>query len=73
MLRLTELEAGSISIGGIDICQIPLARLRRAVAYIPQTPFLFEASMAAANRLPLMACMLCGPSGKHAGLLRTRA
>lgn len=42
MLRLTELESGAICIDGTNISRISLARLRRGVAYIPQTPFLFE-------------------------------
>ena len=39
---MTELEAGAIYIGNVDICHVPLARLRQAVAFIPQTAFLFE-------------------------------
>ncbi|KAK9791817.1 hypothetical protein WJX73_008914 [Symbiochloris irregularis] len=45
LLRLTELEAGSIRIGGVDISGIPLMRLRREIGYIPQTAFLFEGTI----------------------------
>ncbi|MGZ3722723.1 MAG: ATP-binding cassette domain-containing protein, partial [Bdellovibrionales bacterium] len=41
LYRFTELESGRILIDGIDIATIPLARLRRALAIIPQDPTLF--------------------------------
>ena len=42
VLRLTEATQGSILIDGIDISRVKLARLRAAVGFVPQTPFLFE-------------------------------
>lgn len=42
ILRMTDLDSGSIHISNINICHVPLMRLRRAVAYIPQTAFLFQ-------------------------------
>jgi len=41
LFRFIEPESGSIRIDGIDITTIPLQRLRRAVAIIPQDPTLF--------------------------------
>ena len=58
LLRMTELEAGSICIGGVDICHVPLMRLRRCLAYIPQTAFLFEVGvpLGAAQHCKLGVC-----------------
>ena len=40
--RLHEPPPGTVTIGGIDIREIPLARLRAAVGFVPQEPFLFS-------------------------------
>ncbi len=40
--RLHEPPAGTIFIGGVDIREIPLARLRGAIGFVPQEPFLFS-------------------------------
>ncbi len=45
LYRFTELESGSILIDGVDIASIPLARLRKALAVIPQDPTLFMGSI----------------------------
>lgn len=41
MYRFLELESGRILIDGVDIATIPLNRLRKALAIIPQDPTLF--------------------------------
>jgi ATP-binding cassette subfamily B protein len=40
--RLHEPPAGTVFIDGIDVREIPLARLRRAIGVVPQEPFLFS-------------------------------
>lgn len=41
LFRFIEAEEGSISIDGIDIASVPLEKLRRSLAIIPQDPTLF--------------------------------
>src|SRR5436190_346725 len=45
--RLHEPPAGAVTIDGTDIREIPLERLRRAIGFVPQEPFLFSDSIAA--------------------------
>jgi len=45
LYRFTELESGRILIDGVDIAGVPLARLRKALAIIPQDPTLFMGSV----------------------------
>ncbi len=45
LLRFASLESGRILIDGVDIASIPLARLRSAIAYIPQDPLLFPGTL----------------------------
>ncbi len=44
--RLYELADGMLFIDGIDINRIPLKTLRRAIAMVPQDPFLFSLTLA---------------------------
>lgn len=41
LFRFIELDSGSIAIDGIDIAGVPLNRLRKSMAIIPQDPTLF--------------------------------
>lgn len=41
LFRFIELEEGSLFIDGIDIATVPLERLRKSIAVIPQDPTLF--------------------------------
>jgi ATP-binding cassette subfamily B protein len=40
--RLHEPPPGTVFIGGVDVREIPLARLRGAIGFVPQEPFLFS-------------------------------
>ncbi|MEM6486901.1 MAG: ABC transporter ATP-binding protein [Pseudomonadota bacterium] len=44
--RLHEVTGGAITLGGVDIAQVPLDVLRRQVAIVPQEPILFHRSLA---------------------------
>jgi ABC-type multidrug transport system fused ATPase/permease subunit len=41
LFRFIEAERGAIEIDGVDIASVPLTRLRRSLAIIPQDPVLF--------------------------------
>ncbi len=43
--RLLDLEPGQLFLDGVDITQIPLSTLRAAIAYVPQTSFLFSTTI----------------------------
>jgi ATP-binding cassette subfamily B multidrug efflux pump len=43
--RLYDVSAGEIRFDGRDIRAMPLAELRRTMAYVPQDPFLFSTSL----------------------------
>jgi ABC-type multidrug transport system fused ATPase/permease subunit len=45
LFRLIELERGAILVDGVDLATVPLPRLRRAFAIIPQDPTLFAGSV----------------------------
>jgi ATP-binding cassette subfamily B protein len=44
--RLHEPPAGTVSIGGVDVREMPLDRLRGAIGFVPQEPFLFSDTIA---------------------------
>ena len=44
--RLHEPPPGTVFLDGVDVREIPLARLREAVAVVPQEPFLFSDTIA---------------------------
>jgi ABC-type multidrug transport system fused ATPase/permease subunit len=45
LFRLVELAQGRIYIDGVDIAGVPLSRLRRSLAVVPQEPVLFSGSL----------------------------
>ena len=47
LLRLYEPPAGTVFIDGRDIQDLPLAQLRQAIAYVPQSSFLFSTTVRA--------------------------
>jgi ATP-binding cassette, subfamily B, multidrug efflux pump len=44
--RLHEPPPGTVFIDGVDVREVPLERLRGAIGFVPQEPFLFSASLA---------------------------
>jgi ATP-binding cassette, subfamily B, multidrug efflux pump len=44
--RLHEPPPGTVFLDGVDVREIPLAKLRQAIGFVPQEPFLFSASLA---------------------------
>ena len=46
LARVFDVTSGAILIDGVDIRQIPLARLRATIGYVPQDNFLFSLSIA---------------------------
>ncbi|WP_431258920.1 ABC transporter ATP-binding protein [Roseateles chitinivorans] len=46
LLRQYEPDAGAVRLGGVPAPEIRLAALRRTLAWVPQEPFLFSASVA---------------------------
>ncbi len=44
--RIFDPPVGTVCIGGIDIRDVDLSELRRAIGFVPQDPFLFSASIA---------------------------
>ncbi|CAD7704404.1 unnamed protein product, partial [Ostreobium quekettii] len=45
LLRLADMQSGSVAVDGVDVCDARLEDLRRCVAVLPQTPFVFEGSL----------------------------
>jgi ATP-binding cassette subfamily B multidrug efflux pump len=45
LARLHNTPRGSIFLDGVDVCDLPLSDLRRAVLYNQQTPFLFSTTV----------------------------
>ncbi len=46
LARLHQPPAGTVFIDGVDVTEIPLARLRGAIGFVPQEPFLFSDTIA---------------------------
>jgi ABC-type multidrug transport system fused ATPase/permease subunit len=45
LLRLVDRDSGSLTIDGIDVCDVGLHQLRPRISVIPQTPFLFSGTV----------------------------
>jgi ATP-binding cassette subfamily B protein len=43
--RLHDPPPGAVTIGGVDIREMPLSRLRGAIGFVPQEPFLFSVTI----------------------------
>ncbi|CAM3713441.1 ABC transporter ATP-binding protein [Roseateles saccharophilus] len=46
LLRQAEPDAGRMKLGGVPLPELPLGELRAHIAWVPQEPFLFSASVA---------------------------
>jgi ATP-binding cassette, subfamily B, multidrug efflux pump len=46
LLRQSEPDAGRLTLGGVALPELPLQALRAHIAWVPQEPFLFSASVA---------------------------
>lgn len=45
LLRFVDIEGGSISIDGYDVCEVAQTDLRQYIAYVPQEPLLFHRTL----------------------------
>ena len=45
LFRLVELDSGTLLIDGIDVSKLGLHTLRKAISYIPQSPFLLNGTI----------------------------
>jgi ATP-binding cassette, subfamily C, bacterial CydD len=46
LLRFAVPSSGRIDVGGVDLASVPLDEWRRQIAWVPQDPYLFAASVA---------------------------
>jgi ATP-binding cassette subfamily B protein len=46
LLRLYDVDAGAVLLDGVDVRDIALKSLRRQIAFVPQDPWLFDATIA---------------------------
>ncbi len=53
LLRFRDPTAGRITVGDVDLADVPVDVWRRAIAWVPQHPYLFDASVADNIRLGL--------------------
>jgi ATP-binding cassette, subfamily C, bacterial CydCD len=51
LLRFIEPQSGQIFVGGLPLCKIPAKEWRRQLAWVSQTPYLFNDTLAANLRL----------------------
>ncbi len=51
LLRFQDPSRGVVSIGGVDLRDLPLERLRELVAFVPQDPYLFHGTITENLRL----------------------
>jgi ATP-binding cassette, subfamily B, multidrug efflux pump len=65
--RLHDPPPGTVFVDGIDVRDIPLARLRGAIGFVPQEPFLFSATLADNVAFGLDATTASGGSGEAGG------
>ncbi|MCX7847018.1 MAG: ABC transporter ATP-binding protein/permease, partial [bacterium] len=46
LMRIYEPPRGTVFVGGVDVCEIGVERVRELFAYVPQEPFVFSMSVA---------------------------
>jgi ATP-binding cassette subfamily C protein CydD len=51
LLRFADTDGGSITVNGTDLRHLPVEQWRRRIAWLPQRPYLFDASVADNVRL----------------------
>ncbi|WP_063534817.1 ABC transporter ATP-binding protein [Burkholderia sp. MSMB1589WGS] len=51
LLRFRDVQSGRVTLGGVDVRDIPVARLRQLVSVVPQDVYLFDDSIANNIRL----------------------
>jgi ATP-binding cassette subfamily C protein CydD len=51
LLRFADIDSGRVTINGVDLAELPVEEWRRRVAWLPQRPYLFDASVADNVRL----------------------
>lgn len=51
LLRFRDPSSGRITVGGVDLADVPVEEWRRHVAWVPQHPYLFDGSVADNIRL----------------------
>ncbi len=51
LLRFTDPDSGRITVGDVDLADVPAEEWRRRIAWVPQRPYLFDASVAENIRL----------------------
>src|SRR6202034_317208 len=56
LARLLPTPAGTVSIGGADVCDLPLADVRAAIGYAQQDAFLFSTTVAGNIGFALPEC-----------------
>lgn len=76
LLRFLTPTAGQIAVNGVDLCAIPPAEWREQVAWVPQLPYLFAATIADNIRLgrpdaPLNAVMRAAEQARADSFIRT--
>jgi ATP-binding cassette, subfamily C, bacterial CydD len=51
LLRFVDIDAGRVTVDGVDLRDLPVEEWRRTIAWLPQRPYLFDASVADNVRL----------------------
>lgn len=51
LLRFADVDAGRVTVDGVDLRELPVDEWRRRIAWLPQRPYLFDASVADNVRL----------------------
>ncbi len=67
LARLHDPPPGTVFVDGVDVRQIPLARLRGSIGFVPQEPFLFSDTLADNIAFGLDAASWAGRAGGAAG------